>query len=88
MKWWVDAPFAAHPYCKGNTGTMMSTGSVSIMELPWKKKINRRSSTKSEIVEEENDLPQCLWSRYFIVDDIESHQDNMISIIIENNWKD
>ena len=66
----------------------MSTGSVSIMELPWKKKINRRSSTKSKIVEEENDLPQCLWSRHFIVDDIESHQDNMIAIIIENNWKD
>ena len=33
IKWWVDAPFAAHPYCKGHTGAMMFMGSGLIMEI-------------------------------------------------------
>ena len=33
IKWWVNAPFAAHPDCKGNTGPMMSMGFGSITEL-------------------------------------------------------
>ena len=60
IKWWVDASFASHPYCKGHTGSMMFMGSVLIMEISWKKKINGRSSTEAEIVGADDALPQCL----------------------------
>ena len=63
IKWWVDASFAAHPYCKGHTGAMMSMGLISIMELSRKKKINGRISTEAKIVGGDNAFPQCLCLR-------------------------
>ena len=33
IKLWIDAYFASHPDCKGDTGAMMYMGSGSIMEL-------------------------------------------------------
>ena len=60
IKWWVDASFAAHPYCKGHTGAMVFMGSGLIMDILWKKKINGRSSTEAEIVGSDDALPQCL----------------------------
>ena len=60
IKWWVYASFAAQPYCKGHTESMMFMGSVLIMEISWKKKINGRSSTEAEIVGADSALPQCL----------------------------
>ena len=60
IKWWVNAYFAAHPDCKGHTRSMMFMGSVLIMEISWKKKINGRTSTEAEIVGAGNALPQCL----------------------------
>ena len=60
IKWWVDASFAAHPYCKGHTGAMVFMGSGLIMDILWKKKINGRRSTEAEIVGSDDALPQCL----------------------------
>ena len=60
IKWWVDASFTTHLDYKGHTGAMMSLGSGLTMEISRKKKINGRISTETEIVGEENALPQCL----------------------------
>ena len=94
IKWWFDASFADNPDCKGRTGAMIPMGSGSMMEISWKQKINRGSSTKSKIVGAENALPQCLWSRYLVerqgysVEDIEFHQDNMSFMLMEKIAKE
>ena len=88
INFWVDASFAAHPNCKGHTGAMVSRVSGSIMEISWKKKIDRRISTEAEIVGSYNALTQCLWLRYFIEEqgyevlDIDFCQDNMSSMLM------
>ena len=66
IKWWVDASFAAHPYCKGHTGAMLFMGSGLIMEILRKKKLIQRRSTEANIVVADNVLPQCLWLIFFI----------------------
>ena len=63
IKWWVYASFDAHPYCKGNTGSMVSMGSGLIMELYHNQKINGKRSTESKTVAEDDNLPPCLWLR-------------------------
>ena len=42
-KWWVDASYATHPYCKGHTGGTMSLGKGSVYITSCKQKINARS---------------------------------------------
>ena len=60
IKWWVDASFDAHPYCKGHTGAMPPMGSGSIMGILRKQKINGRISTETNIVVSDDVFPQCL----------------------------
>ena len=73
---------------------MISMGSRSIMELTCNQKINGRISTEAEIVGKENALPQCRSQRYFIegkwyeVEEIQSHQNNMSDILMKIYGKD
>ena len=48
-KWWVDESFVIYPECKGNTVSMMSMGSGSIMEILRNYKKNGRISTEADI---------------------------------------
>ena len=45
IKWWADVSFDAHPDCKAHTRAIMPMGSGLIMEISFKEKINKRSST-------------------------------------------
>ena len=64
-----------------------------IMEISRKQKINGKSSTKFKIVGEDKALSQFLWSRNFIegqgyeVEDLDFLQDNMRTMLMENNSK-
>jgi hypothetical protein len=45
IKWWVDASFATHDSCRGQTGATISLGRGSIIGMSKKQKISTRSST-------------------------------------------
>ena len=60
IKWWVDASDGTHMCCKGHTGTMMSLGKGDVSSYSRKNKLNTKISTESELVAEDNVLPQVL----------------------------
>ena len=66
IRWWVDASDRTHHDMKGHTGTLMSLGQGAIISGSRKQKINVKSSTESELVALDNDLPLILWYLYFI----------------------
>ena len=49
-RWWVDAAYAVHDDCRGDTGAGMSLGQGMVMSYSWKQKINTKSSTEAELV--------------------------------------
>ena len=67
---------------------MKSMGSGSIMELSRKQKINGRSSTEAKIMGVDEALLQCLWSIYFIdeqlyaVEELKYHQDTVSAMLM------
>jgi hypothetical protein len=93
VKWWVDASYAAHGDCKGQTGATISMGTGSITGISKKQKINTRSSTESELVGVQDVAPQMLWTRYFIeaqgykLHELVLNQDNMSAMLLETNGK-
>jgi hypothetical protein len=93
IKWWVDASFATHENCRGHTGATMSLGKGSVIGLSKKQKINTHSSTESELVGADDDIPQMMWTRYFLegqgynVEECILHQDNMSAMLLETNGK-
>ena len=66
VKWWVDASYASHDDMHGHTGVTMSLGRGSVISMSKKQKINAKSSTKAELIREDDALPQMLWIKYFI----------------------
>ena len=82
IKWFVDASFAVHNDMKSHTGMFMSMGTGAAAAASSKQKLNTTSTTESELVGVNNEMPQVLWTRYFleaqgyiIVDNI-LYQDN------------
>ena len=45
IRWWVDASYVIHWYCKGHTGAIMSMGRGSLVNISRKHKMNTGSST-------------------------------------------
>jgi hypothetical protein len=66
IEWWVDASFATHDNFRGHTGATMSLGKGSVIGMSKKQKNNTRSSTESELVGADDDIPQMMWTRYFL----------------------
>ena len=93
LQWWVDAAYANHPDIKGQTGAtcMMDHGSVYSNSL--KQKLVARSSTEAELIGVHDILPQILWTRNFLlaqgylVQKNIVYQDNMSTILLENNGR-
>ena len=75
---------------RGNTGSTMNHGQVSPVSFSRKKKLNTRSSNKSELVGVGNTMPPVLWARYlleekgYVVDDKIMFQKNMSTMILKN----
>ena len=66
VKLWVDAAFAVHQNMKSHTGGMMSMGRGALYSASSKKKLNTKSSTKSELVGVDDLMPQILWMQSFL----------------------
>jgi hypothetical protein len=93
VKWYVDASFVVHPDMKSHTGGTMTLGKGSVYSTSTKQKLVTRSSTEAEVVGVHDILPQIMWTAYFlkgqgfIVDDSILYQDNLSSILLEQNGR-
>ena len=91
ISWWIDAAYAVHEDCKGQTGAMMSLGEGGVLSGSWKQKIQGRSSTENELIGVHDLLPKVLWSKFFIeaqgyqVEQNIVNQDNKSAILLETN---
>jgi hypothetical protein len=71
----------------------MSLGKGVVYGTSKKQKLNTKSSTESEIVAADDNLPQMLWTLYFLeaqgykIDDNILYQDNKSSILLETNGR-
>ena len=90
IKWYVDAEFAVYNDMRIHTGgfmTMVTDGSY----VMFRKKMNTKNSTESELVGVEDVLTQVIWTRYFLKEqgyDIHEkiiYQDNHSAIKLDKN---
>ena len=66
IRWWVDALYGVHWYCKVHTGATMSMEKVSIVNVLRKHKLNTGSSTEAELVSISYVLGMMMWCKYFM----------------------
>ena len=92
-RWWVDASYAVHADCRGQTGAMVSFGNGMAISFSRKQKLNTKSSTESELVGVDDAMPLVIWTRYFLQEqgyDMEPslvYQDNKSAMLLEENGK-
>lgn len=93
VKWWVDGSYATHPDMRGHTGAGLSLGRGFPIVTSTKHKLNTRSSTEAELVSVDDCMPIILWSRYFLleqgytVDENILFQDNRSAMLLEKNGR-
>jgi hypothetical protein len=92
-KWWIDASYAVHPDCKGQTGAMVSFGNGMAISFSRKQKLNTKSSTESELVGVDDAMPLVIWTRYFLQEQGYEmkpslvYQDNKSAMLLEENGR-
>jgi len=90
LKTWVDAAYALHNDMRSHTGGAIMMGKGILYGKSSKQKLNRKSSTKAEVVGASDFLPQTIWTRNFIeaqgytIDDSDFYQDNMSAMRISS----
>ena len=50
ISWWIDVSYAVHPNMRSHTGATISMGKGCSISISSKQKLNRRSSTETELV--------------------------------------
>jgi hypothetical protein len=91
LHWYIDASFAVHPNMQGHTGGVLILGTGAPVVTSTKQKLNKRSSTISEVVVVDYMIPQILWTWLFMqeqgieVTDNFLYQDNKSAILLEKN---
>ena len=50
ITWYVNASYAVHGDCKGQSGAMMILEQEAVRSLPWKQKLIAKSSIKAELL--------------------------------------
>ena len=60
IKWYVDASYANHDNCQGQTGEMMTFREGTVTSFSQKQKIIAKYSTKAELIGVDEALPQIL----------------------------
>ena len=92
-EWFIDAAFAVHEDMCSHTGAYMTFGRGMMNGTSNKQKINTTSSTEAEVVGMHDNMPAVLWTWYFLQEQGYPlkpsilHQDNQISILLENNGR-
>ncbi len=93
IKWWADGAFAGLKDFTSQSGGTMSMGKGSVYSSSIKQKLNTKSSTESELVAADNNMPQLLWTKYFLeaqghkINKSMLYQDNQSSMLLEKNGK-
>ena len=91
IRWWLDASYGVHFYCKGHTGIMMSMGRGALVNISRKHKMKTGSSTESELVGIADVLRMMMWCKYFmeaqgyIIESNIIYQDNKSTILLAKN---
>ena len=92
-KWWVDASYTIHEYCKGYTGTVMNLGKGAMTRFPRRKKIQGKSYTEDKLIGSDDTAPQEICTKYFLedqgytVEDNIMYQDNKSAILLDTDGK-
>jgi hypothetical protein len=92
-KWWIDASYAVHDDCKGQSGGALSFGLGMALTFCRKQKLNVKSSTEAELVGVDDGLPLVLWTRHFLQEQGYNmkpsliYQDNKSAMLLERNGK-
>jgi hypothetical protein len=93
LMWYVDASFAVHPNMCGHTGGGLTLGRGFPISVSTKQKLNKRSSTESELLGVNDMMPIICRTCYFLLSQgyriIENLllQDNKSSILLEQNGR-
>jgi hypothetical protein len=93
LKWWVDASFAVHPNMCGHLGGGLSLGQGFPIVSSTKQKLNTQSSTETEIVGDDDFMPEICWTHYFMksqgcgVKNNVLFQENNSPYLLEKNGK-
>ena len=66
IHWYVDESYSFHDDCKGHTGSVMALGLGTVTSFSRKQKINAKSWVEAELIKVDDDIPQILWTRYFM----------------------
>ncbi len=93
LKWYVDGSHNTHWDCKGHGGAMFTMGKGATSSYSRKVKLNTRSSTETELVVSDMDMPEMLWLLHFIeaqgynVECVGLYQDNISTHMLIRNGR-
>ena len=63
VKWWFNAPYAAHEDLQSHMTVIMSLGKLQVFNLSKKQKINVNSPTEDEMIGVNKSIAKILWSK-------------------------
>ena len=90
---WVDASHAVHEDMRGDTGGCMFCGVIIIHGKASKQKLNKKSTTESEVVAVSDYMPlnihmiNIFWGQYYALHKTVFYQYNEIAIKMEKNGR-
>jgi hypothetical protein len=93
LKWYVDGYHNIHWDCKGHARAMFTFGEGVVSSYSRKLKTNTWSSTETELVGADMNMPEMLWLLYSIqsqgynIETIQLYQDNKSTeLLMKNGW--
>ena len=77
---------------RGQSGSVLMTGSCAVLVRSNKKKVNTRRSTETELIAVDDALPTIQWTRSFMKDqgyelETEIKEDNKSTILLMKNGR-
>ena len=92
-KWYADGSHAVHNNFRGHSGGGLSLGGGFAYSNSSKQKMNTRSSTETELVAADDQMPMIIWTNNFLTEqgyalkDTVLYQDNQSAILLERNGR-
>ena len=93
LKWYVDGAHNVHWDCTGHEGAVFKLGKGATSSYLRKVKLNKRSSTETELYVANMFMPEMLWLLYFIQEQgdedecVGLYQDNISTQLLIKNGK-
>jgi len=92
LTWYIDGSYATHDDMRGQSGSVLMTGSCAVLVRSNKKKVNTRRSTETELIAVDDALPTIQWTRSFMKyqgDELEMEikEDNKSTMLLMKNGR-